>query len=75
MIDEPFFMAIKYLMVSENEDVYDRLKRNFNHPSIASEQTLKGLRTEVDEELREVSDCLEEIRGKLIQRRIVQNLS
>jgi flagellar motor switch protein FliG len=67
LLDEFFFLAIKYCMISENGEGYDRLEKNFIHPSLTSEQTLKRLRSNTTEELSQISNQLGEIRGKLIE--------
>ncbi|HEY6756580.1 MAG TPA: hypothetical protein VI037_04240 [Nitrososphaera sp.] len=67
LLDEFFFLAITYYMVSEKGEAYDRLEKNFIHPSVTSEQTLKRLRSGTTDELSQISDRLKEIREKLIQ--------
>ena len=67
LLDEFFFLTIKYYMVGEKGEAYDRLEKNFIHPSVTSEQTLKRLRSGTTGELSQISDRLKEIREKLIQ--------
>jgi uncharacterized protein YyaL (SSP411 family) len=67
LLDEFFFLAIKYYMISENGEGYGRLEKNFIHPSLTSEQMLKQLRSDTTEELSQISNRIKEIREKLIQ--------
>ena len=67
LLDEFFFLAIKYYIDGEKGEVYDRLEKNFIHPSVTSEQTLKRHRSDTTDELSQISDRHKEIREKLIQ--------
>jgi hypothetical protein len=67
LIDEFFFLTIKYYRLRQDVEAYYRLKNDFDFPSKTAEEIAKQLHSEAETEEHRLSKRLKDIREAFVQ--------